>query len=82
MLKREKQTILPAHKVRGRPFKPGNPGRPRGSKNRTTRMLEEFAEGQAQQLVQKVLELAPGRRRVLSQDDSRPRLSATQGPAD
>jgi hypothetical protein len=47
-----------AGKVRGRPFKPGNPGRPPGSKNKTTRILEELAEGQAEQLVQKMLELA------------------------
>jgi hypothetical protein len=45
-------------KVRGRPFKPGNPGRPPGSKNRTTQMLEQLAEGQAERLVQKVVELA------------------------
>jgi hypothetical protein len=45
-------------KARGRPFKPGNPGRPPGSKNKTTWMVEQLAEGQAEQLVQKVLELA------------------------
>jgi len=48
------------HKARGRPFRPGNPGRPPGSKNRTTRLLEQLAEGQAEQLVQKALELAQG----------------------
>jgi hypothetical protein len=47
-----------APKPRGRPFKPGNPGRPPGSKNKITQMVEELAEGQAEQLVQKVLELA------------------------
>jgi hypothetical protein len=45
-------------KARGRPFKPGNPGRPPGSKNKITQMVEQLAEGQAEQLVQKVLELA------------------------
>ena len=45
-------------KVRGRPFKPGNPGRPPGSKNKITQLLEQLAEGQAEQLVKKVLELA------------------------
>ena len=45
-------------KPRGRPFKPGNPGRPPGSKNKITQMVEQLAEGQAEQLVQKVLELA------------------------
>ena len=45
-------------KPRGRPFKPGNPGRPPGSKNKATRMAEQLVEGQAEQLVQKVLDLA------------------------
>jgi uncharacterized protein DUF5681 len=41
-------------KVRGRPFKPGNPGRPPGSKNKVTQVLEQLAEAQAEQLYQKV----------------------------
>jgi hypothetical protein len=45
-------------KPRGRPFKSGNPGRPRGSKNRVTQTLEQLAEGQAEQLFEKVRELA------------------------
>ncbi len=45
-------------KVRGRPFEPGNGGRPRGAKNKTTRIIEQLAEGQAEQLIQKVLQLA------------------------
>jgi hypothetical protein len=48
------------HKARGRPFRPGNPGRPPGSKNRITQLLEQLAEGQAEQLLQKALELAQG----------------------
>jgi hypothetical protein len=48
----------PARKVRGRPFQPGNSGRPPGSKNKTTQIVEQLAEGQAEKLVQKVLELA------------------------
>jgi hypothetical protein len=48
--------ITRARKVRGRPFKPGNPGRPPGSKNKVTQTLEQLAEGQAEQLFQKVLE--------------------------
>jgi hypothetical protein len=48
----------PEHKPRGRPFKPGNPGRAPGSKNRTTRIAEQLVEGQAEQVVQKALELA------------------------
>jgi hypothetical protein len=48
----------PVRKVRGRPFQPGNPGRPPGSKNKTTEIVEQLAEGQAEKLVHKVLELA------------------------
>jgi hypothetical protein len=48
----------PVRKARGRPFKPGNPGRPVGSKNRVTQTLEQLAEGQAEQLFEKVRELA------------------------
>jgi hypothetical protein len=46
--------ITRAHKVRGRPFKPGNSGRPPGSKNKVTQVLEQLAEAQAEQLYQKV----------------------------
>jgi hypothetical protein len=45
-------------KPRGRPFQPGNPGRPAGSKNRTTQILERLAEGEAEQIFQTVLEKA------------------------
>jgi hypothetical protein len=48
----------PVRKPRGRPFQRGNPGRPPGSKNKITQMVEQLAEGQAEQLIQKVLELA------------------------
>ena len=49
---------MPQGKVRGRPFQPGNPGRPPGSKNKTTQVLEQLVEGRAEQLLQKVLEQA------------------------
>jgi hypothetical protein len=45
-------------KIRGRPFQRGNPGRPRGSKNRTTRLLEELVAGEGEKLAQKAVELA------------------------
>jgi hypothetical protein len=45
-------------KPRGRSFQPGNSGRPPGSKNKVTQIVEQLAEGQAEQLVQKVIELA------------------------
>jgi hypothetical protein len=53
-----KGSPMPRGKVRGRPFQPGNPGRPPGSKNKTTQVLERLAEGRAEQLLQKVLEQA------------------------
>jgi hypothetical protein len=49
---------VPMRKPRGRPFQPGNPGRPLGSKNRVTQTLEQLAEGQAEKIFQKVSELA------------------------
>jgi hypothetical protein len=48
----------PQKKPRGRPFEPGNPGRPPGSKNRTTRLIEELLEGQAESLGRKFIDLA------------------------
>jgi hypothetical protein len=47
-----------ARNVRGRPFKPGNPGRPPGSKNKTTLMLEGLIDGEADKLGKKMVELA------------------------
>ena len=49
-----------SHKTRGRPFTAGNPGRPRGAKNKTTIMFEQLGEGQAEQLIEKTIELALG----------------------
>jgi len=72
---------VPVRKPRGRPFKPGNPGRPCGSKNRVTQMLEQLAEGQAEQVFQKVLG-SPGRRRALPEDADGPHLASTQSAAD
>ena len=45
-------------KARGRPFPRGNPGRPPGSRNKTTRLLEQLAEGHAEQLMQKAVDMA------------------------
>jgi len=47
-------------KIRGRPFERGNPGRPRGAKNRVTRLAEELVENGAEELVQKAYDLALG----------------------
>ncbi len=45
-------------KVRGRPFQPGNSGRPPGSKNQTTRLVEQLVSGDAEELGRKMIELA------------------------
>src|SRR5690349_18060943 len=42
---------------RGRPFQPGNAGRPRGSRNRATQIVEQILEGGAAQAIAKMLEL-------------------------
>lgn len=43
---------------RGRPFEKGNPGRPRGARNKTTLMMEAMLDGQAQALLEKAVALA------------------------
>jgi len=54
----EEPTEIEASLLRGRPFQKGNPGRPPGSKNKITRLLEELVEGQGQNLTQKMLQVA------------------------
>jgi hypothetical protein len=44
--------------TRGRPFANGNPGRPPGSKNRTTVLATALLEGEAEALMRKGVELA------------------------
>ena len=64
LMARRNQSQLPsvegARKVRGRPFQPGNPGRPLGSKNKATLMLEKLGENYAEEFGQKMGELAKG----------------------
>jgi hypothetical protein len=45
---------------RRRPFEPGNPGRPSGARNKATQAIGQLAEGQAETLGEKVIELALG----------------------
>jgi hypothetical protein len=45
-------------KVRGRPFQPGNPGRPAGSKNQLTRLVEQLVDNDAEKLTRKMIQLA------------------------
>ena len=47
-----------AKKVRGRPFQPGNPGRPPGSKNHVTRLVEHLLANDAEKLTRTLLEKA------------------------
>jgi len=52
-----------APKTRGRPFRPGNPGgrgRPAGSRNRASLMLDALAEGEAADVLRRVVEAARG----------------------
>ncbi len=47
-----------AAKTRGRPFRPGNSGRPHGARHRITRAAEALLDGQAEALTQKAVALA------------------------
>ena len=44
--------------TRGKPFQPGNPGRPKGSRNRATLALEALLDGEAEALTRKAVEMA------------------------
>lgn len=44
--------------TRGRPFKPGNSGRPKGARNRTTQAAQALLDGEAETLTRKAIELA------------------------
>ena len=45
-------------KIRGRPFEPGNPGRPPGARNKTTRLVEQLLDGEAEALMRTLIGLA------------------------
>ena len=47
-----------APKTRGRPFAPGNSGRPKGARHRVTRAVEDLLAGEAEKLTRKAIELA------------------------
>ncbi len=42
----------------GRPFQPGNPGRPKGARHKTTLAIERLLEGEAEALTRKAIETA------------------------
>ena len=46
--------------TRGKPFQKGNPGRPKGSRNRTTLALETLLDDEAEALTRKAVEMALG----------------------
>ncbi len=48
----------PRDKTRGRPFQPGNPGKPAGARSRTTLAIEALLAGEADALTRKAVELA------------------------
>lgn len=47
-----------AAKTRGRPFEPGNPGRPKGARHRTTLAIEALLDGEHEALTRKAIEKA------------------------
>lgn len=47
-------------KTRGRPFGPGNPGRPKGSRHKTTLLAEKLMQADAEAIVKAVLNSAKG----------------------
>jgi hypothetical protein len=54
-----KQSIIKkTGKPRGKPFEKGNPGKPRGARNKTTAALETILFGNAEAITNKAIELA------------------------
>jgi hypothetical protein len=47
-----------AVKTRGKPFQPGNSGRPSGARNKATLALEALLDGEAEALTRKAIEMA------------------------
>jgi hypothetical protein len=47
-----------AGKARGRPFEPGNTGKPKGARHKVTRAVENLLEGEAERLTRKAIEKA------------------------
>lgn len=47
-----------AAETRGRPFKAGNPGKPRGARHKVTRAIEALLEGESEALTRKAIEKA------------------------
>lgn len=47
-----------AEGTRGRPFEKGNPGRPKGSRNKATRIAEQLLDGETEAVIRKAIDLA------------------------
>lgn len=47
-----------AKTTRGKPFQPGNMGRPKGSRNKTTLALEALLDGEAEAITRKAVQMA------------------------
>lgn len=47
-----------ASATRGRPFQPGNPGRPRGARNKASVAAEALLDGEAEALARKAVQMA------------------------
>jgi hypothetical protein len=54
----QQQPRINAPKTRGRPFQPGNPGRPRGSRGKATVAAQVLLDGEAKTLTRKAIDLA------------------------
>lgn len=50
----------PGEKPRGRPFEPGNPGKPRGARSRATMLAEKLMQDDAEAVVNAVINAAKG----------------------
>ncbi len=47
-----------ARNTRGKPFQPGNAGKPKGTRNKATLALEVLLDGEAEAITRKVIEMA------------------------
>jgi hypothetical protein len=47
-----------AKNTRGKPFQPGNSGKPKGTRNKTTLALEALLDGEAEAITRKAVEMA------------------------
>ena len=66
---------------RGR-FQPGNPGRPKGARHKTTLAIETLLEGEAETLTRKAIEMAKGGDITALAIVPRPNCTGSQGSHD